>query len=104
MPDNDQSLESLDAVLDQVRSELARAMDKFPKWPTRAIDALAIVHEEVGELAKEVLQLTYEPHKSTRPVVRKEAIQATAMMLRFCMSLKYYTYPQGAQHSDRLED
>ena len=38
--------------------------------------------EEFGELTKDILQLTYEPHKTSRESVRKEAIQTAAMALR----------------------
>ena len=82
----------------QALAEVAKATNKFPTWPTDPIHAAAVLHEEVGELAKAVLQCTYEPHKSNRDEVRKEAIQTAAMALRFLMSLDVYEYSPGVQH------
>jgi len=79
--------------------EVLRATTKFPTWPTDPLHALAVVQEEVGELTKEVVQLTYEPHKSSLEAVRAEAIQTAAMALRFLMSLDAYEFQRGAQHS-----
>lgn len=86
---------SVSAVL----AELERAQSKFPTWPTDPIHAFAVVAEEFGEVQKEVLQLTYEPHKSSRESVRKEAVQLAAMALRFLTSLDRYEYTQCVQHS-----
>ena len=81
-----------------VEEELERAVRKFPTWPTDPLHALAVLGEEFGELTKEVLQLTYEPHKSTLADVRTEAIQTAAMALRFAKSLDAYEYKRGEQH------
>ena len=81
-----------------VYTELERAIRKFPTWPTDPLHAVAVVGEEVGELVKEVLQFTYEPHKTTWDEVRKEAVQAAAMAIRFCRSLDLYTATPGVQH------
>lgn len=86
-------------VFAEISAEVERATTKFPTWPTRALDAFAVVGEECGELQKEVLQLTYEPHKSTPEAVRKEAVQLAAMAIRFLMSLDRYEYTPGPQHS-----
>lgn len=86
-------------VIAEVFAELARATAKFPTWPTDPLHAMGVVHEEVGELDKEVLQLMYEPHKSSREAVRREALQAAAMALRFAMSLDAYVYNPGPQHA-----
>jgi len=82
-----------------VLAELDRATAKFPTWPTDPLHAMGVLHEEVGELAKAVLQLVYEPHKSTFSDVRAEATQAAAMALRFLMSLDNYTWRPCEQHS-----
>jgi hypothetical protein len=79
--------------------EVLKAMAKFPMWPSDPLHALAIVQEELGELTKEIVQLTYEAHKSSREAVRVEAIQTAAMALRFLMSLEAYEFQRGAQHS-----
>jgi NTP pyrophosphatase (non-canonical NTP hydrolase) len=52
-------------VIDQITAEVARATVKFPTWPTDPLHALAVLGEEYGELTKAMLQLTYEPHKTT---------------------------------------
>ncbi|MDM0086779.1 MULTISPECIES: hypothetical protein [unclassified Variovorax] len=83
----------------EVFAELERATAKFPTWPTDPLHAMGVLAEEFGELGKDVLQLVYEPHKTSRENVRKEATQTAAMALRFFASLDRYEYMQGAQHS-----
>lgn len=85
-------------TITEIVAELERATVKFPTWPTDPLHALGVLHEEVGELSKEVLQLVYEPHKTSPEAVRREAIQAAAMALRFAMSLDAYAYTPGDQH------
>jgi len=86
------------SAIEQIAAEVERAMRKFPTWPTDPLHALAVLGEEFGELTKDVLQLTYEPHKTTRENVRTEAIQTAAMALRFVASLDVYEYRRGEQH------
>src|SRR6185369_8867239 len=86
-----------DAARD-VLAELAKATKKFPTWPTDPLHALAVLGEEFGELTKDMLQLTYEPHKTSAANVRKEAVQTAAMALRLYMSLDRYQYRQCEQH------
>lgn len=88
----------LDPV-DEVLAEIERATEKFPTWPTDPLHAFAVVGEEHGELQKELLQLTYEPHKSSMADARKEAVQLAAMALRFLMSFDRYEFKPGSQHS-----
>ena len=91
-----------------VQAELARAVTKFPTWPTDPMHALAVLGEEFGELTKAMLQYTYEPHKGvTQQDIRDEAIQTAAMALRLAMSLPCYQYRKAPQHSqggDNLPD
>ncbi len=91
-----------------VQAELARAVAKFPTWPTDPLHALAVLGEEFGELTKAMLQHTYEPHKGvTAEDIRDEAIQTAAMALRLAMSLPCYQYRKAPQHSqggDNLPD
>ena len=91
-----------------VQAELARAVAKFPGWPTDPLHALAVLGEEFGELTKAMLQHTYEPHKGvTVEDIRDEAIQTAAMALRLAMSLPCYQYRKAPQHSqggDNLPD
>jgi NTP pyrophosphatase (non-canonical NTP hydrolase) len=86
-------------IVDEILSEVRRATEKFPTWPTDPLHALAILGEEYGELTKEMLQLTYEPHKTSPEEIRKEAIQTAAMALRLAMSLDRYEYQQASQHA-----
>lgn len=82
----------------EVFEELERALAKFPTWPTDPLHALAVLGEEFGELTKAMLQFTYEPHKTTRLEIRKEAIQTAAMALRLVHSLPIYDYAPSRQH------
>jgi acyl carrier protein len=85
-------------ALQDILTEFYAATANFPQWPTDPLHALAVVQEEVGEVQKEVLQMCYEPHKSNREKIKKEAIQMAAMSLRFLLSLDAYAYAPGAQH------
>lgn len=82
-----------------VLAEVERATGKFPTWPTDPLHALAVLGEEFGELTKDMLQLTYEPHKTSVENVRTEAMQTAAMALRLYMSLDRYIYQACEQHS-----
>ena len=81
-----------------VLREVERAMQKYPAWPNDPLHALAILGEEFGELTKEMVQLTYEPHKTDHRKVEMEAIQTAAMALRLVMSLHRYHYMPAHQH------
>lgn len=85
-------------TIEQIMDEVDRAEKKFPDWPTDPLHALAILGEEFGELTQEMVQLTYEPHKTTREKVKIEAIQTAAMALRLAMSLDHYEYKASPQH------
>ena len=86
-------------ILAEVVAELQRATRKFPTWPSDPLHALAVLGEEFGELTKAMLQLTYEPHKTSAAEVRTEAIQTAAMALRLAASLDAYQYYPGIQHA-----
>lgn len=85
-------------MIGAVWQELETACAKFPTWPTDPLHALAVLGEEFGELTKDVLQMAYEPGKTSAENVRKEAIQTAAMALRFVASLDAYIYKAGEQH------
>lgn len=89
-------------VIEQVMNEVQRATAKFPTWPTDPLHALAVLGEEFGELNKAMLQLTYEPHKTSLEEVREEAIQTAAMALRLAMSLDRYEYQRSEQHAQDM--
>lgn len=86
-------------IFAHVIDELDRATTKFPVWPDDPLHAVAIVGEECGELTKAVLEHVYEPAKSSRDDIRKEAIQAAAMIFRFIRSLEFYDFTPSEQHA-----
>lgn len=86
-------------AIDRVLTEVGRATTKYPTWPTDPLHALAVLGEEFGELTQAMLQMTYEPHKTSLAAVESEAIQTAAMALRLVMSLERYRYAAGPQHS-----
>lgn len=81
-----------------VQEEMMKALAKFPTWPTDPLHALAVLGEEYGELNKAMLQLVYEPHKTSPEEVKKEAIQTAAMALRLLWSIERYQYHGSHQH------
>jgi len=81
-----------------IEAEIAKAMKKFPRWPTDPIHAAAVIAEECGELQQAVLESVYEPWKSSREKIRTEAIQTAAMCIRFLMSLDVYKWYLDEQH------
>lgn len=81
-----------------IEMELIRAKSKFPEWPTDPIHAFAIIAEECGEAQKEVLQLVYEPEKSTKENLRTEVIQLAATCHRFLENLDSFEFKPSAQH------
>jgi hypothetical protein len=89
-----ETIELFELILDELKS----ATDKFPSWPDDPLHALAVLSEEYGELAKGMLQLTYEPHKTNKDQVRSEAIQVAAMSIRLILSLDKYNYKRSLQH------
>ena len=78
--------------IDEVCTELDRATEKFPTWPSDPFHALAVLGEEYGELNQAVLQFTYEPGKATMADIKAEAVQTAAMAARFLMSVYEYDY------------
>ena len=61
---------------------LAEVMGAREKFPGSNPNFAALI-EEVGELAKDLLQQSYEPHKGkTAAHVYREAVQVAAMALR----------------------
>ncbi len=87
------------ALIPEIEAELAKATTKFPTWPTDPVHAAGVVGEEYGELQQAILEHTYEPHKSTKEDVRKEAIQVAAMAIRFLRSMDTYEFKPCAQHA-----
>lgn len=92
----------LNAVVDEVRAELQRAVAKFPTWPNDPVHAAIVVGEESGELQRAVLQAVYEPHKGTMADAREEAIQTAAMAIRFVLGLPHYVPVHSEQHEQEI--
>jgi|SRR6478609_887990 len=82
----------------KIELEVERAQSKFPEWPDDPIHAAMIMAEEAGEVFKDVLQLTYEPHKTTKEKLGNEVIQLAAMCHRFLMSMDKYDFKPSTQH------
>src|SRR5574340_1292161 len=76
----------------EVVAELGKALRKFPTWPTDPLHALAVLGEEYGELNKAMLQLVYEPHKTSAAEVRTEAIQTDRKSTRLNSSHQKISY------------
>jgi NTP pyrophosphatase (non-canonical NTP hydrolase) len=65
----------------EVLTELDRARLLHPEWPASPYAQLAVILEELGELAQAVLDAEYSGGDPAR--VRAEAVQVAAMGLRF---------------------
>ncbi len=79
-------LAQLNAILPEVVDELCRAQALHPEWPEDPVHAAGIVIEEAGELMQACLDKTYGGKHADK--VRAEAIQTTAMGLRFLLNYK----------------
>ena len=86
-------------IISDVTKELSTAIVKYPTWPTDPLHALSVLGEEYGELNKAILELTYEPHKTSKEHVKAEALQVAAMAVRLIMSLDKYEYKRSEQHT-----
>lgn len=95
-------MSNLEKIVKEIEAELDRAVVKFPTWPTRALDAMAVVAEESGELTKATLECTYEHPKSSQSDVRKEAVQTAAMAIRFLLSMDEYDFRPAPQHDQKI--
>ena len=71
-------------IIDEVFAELRRAEAKFPGWPDDVVHGAAVVAEESGELVQASLDLFYG--RGNREHVIQEAVQTTAMGLRFLLN------------------
>lgn len=66
-----------------VRAELAKARTRYPWWPQDLVQACAIANEESGEVVKAVNNRYWQHGPETIEDIRKEAVQAIAMWVRF---------------------
>lgn len=70
-------------VIDAAMAELDRARTRYPNWPADMIHAAAVASEESGEVVKACNTVYWQQGNETLSDVRKEAIQAIAMWVRF---------------------
>lgn len=71
-----------------IQSELERAKTKHPNFPNDIFQKLAIMQEEVGEVAKAVNE--YHFSGGSLQDVKDELIQTAAMCVRMLESLDFY--------------
>lgn len=79
-------LDVLVEILHSIVNELERAQKLHPVWPEDLIHQVAIQVEESGEALQAALNHVY--HDASIELVRKELVQAGAMVLRCLISLK----------------
>lgn len=69
----------------EIMAEVKRAEAKWPEWPTNRYEALAILTEEIGELAQACLKEKHEGGNTK--AIKTEAVQVAAMAIRFIRNL-----------------
>ena len=77
-----QGMNDQDAFL-KIQTEVNRARDRYPQWPTNLVMAASIALEEAGEVLKDCNTLQWAQGDADIESGRKEAIQAAAMWIRF---------------------
>ena len=77
-----------DQIIEDVFKELKSSIKQHPIWPEDVYKAIAIITEELGELSQAALNENYEN-------IRQEAIQVTAMGLRFLVNIRDYKLYQN---------
>lgn len=102
-------IETYETIVEDILAEVERAKKKFPQWPDDLFHALCIVQEEVGELSKAVLELSYSPadlyteHKRQLENVRIEAVQSAATLIRFLQSFDMGSYRIDLRPSQHIQ-
>lgn len=76
-------LSSDNHVFALVRAELSKARTRYPWWPSDIVHAAAIASEESGEVVKAVNNYYWKHGDDGMDDIRKEAVQAIAMLIRF---------------------
>lgn len=77
--------ELIEQIKNEVNAEVARARRLFPTWPADIVHAVAIVHEEAGEMCQSANGAFWGHKGATLGDVRKEAIQTMAMCWRLLL-------------------
>jgi Zn-finger protein len=75
------------SVLDAVAEEVERAAQMYPWWPVNIVEQAAIAAEESGEVVKSVNNYYWKHGDDSVEDIRKEAVQAAAMWVRFIVNL-----------------
>lgn len=73
----------------QVKAELARASELYPRFPKDVVKAVAIVAEECGEAIRAANDHDVRPTDETRRDVHDELIQTMAMCIRVLQNSLY---------------
>ena len=68
-------------VFAAIEEEVRRAQDLHPFWPTEPMPQMAIIQEEIGEAAKEVVDITFGKHSDIGKL-KTELIQSAATIVR----------------------
>lgn len=76
--------EAIKLILDELKS----AKEKWPKWVNDPIHAAGILNEESGELTQACLDFSYA--NGSIEQMKKEAVQAGAMAIRFLENIDEY--------------
>lgn len=86
-------------IVQLIVEELRRAESIHPIWPTNIFEALAVIHEEEGEIAKAVNQYYWD--NASDEEIRKEVIQTAAMCIRFLQHWGEYDARRTSQTENR---
>ena len=88
-------------IVIEVLAELERVETIHPNFPVNEFEALAVWHEEVGEVTKALLDAKHKG--SSREDIKTEAIQAIAMGFRFLKNLREAEYATGNPMISEIE-
>ena len=88
-------------IVIEVLAELERAETIHPNFPANEFEALAVWHEEVGEVTKALLDAKHKG--SSREDIKTEAIQAIAMGFRFLKNLREAEFATDKQLLSEIE-
>lgn len=82
-------------VFAAIEEEVRRAQDLHPFWPVEPMPQMAIIQEEIGEAAKEVVDITFGKHSDISKL-KTELIQSAATIVRMLTLIETNpTYGKG---------
>lgn len=70
----------MEKIITEILTELKKAKEKYPEWPTDKIHQVAIMAEEAGESVRAALNHIY--HNESISEYRTELLQTAAMCIR----------------------